>query len=137
MGPALFAVALAAPILAADTPRGFLDDMIGETVIRRSEAETEWPFSIDEGELTCIVLNGQRGVFFAEILTPEQTGEIGNMTLPRSVIVTTNPLALFATVEDRELYAPYDSLETLIRRLGPYERIGLGVCPDAKPKKDI
>ncbi|MGE0500752.1 MAG: hypothetical protein AB7I79_03725 [Rhizobiaceae bacterium] len=132
MTPTAIALAVVAPlILAEDRPSAF-DDIIGEMVISRAEATTEWPFSIDVGELSCITLQGQRQVFFAEILTSEEMGEIGNMTLPRMVVVTTNPFALFATIEDRELYAPYDSLEALITRLAPYETMGFAICPDEK-----
>ena len=68
--------------------------------------------------------------------TRQEMGEIGSMKLPRSVVVTTNPLAFLATVEDRELYAPYDTLETLIRRLAPFEAMGRKLCAeDAQQKK--
>lgn len=99
-----------------------------EIVIRKAETEHEWAFSIDEGTLTCIGMNGQRYVFFAEILSDEEMGEFGNMKLPRSVVVTTNPMAFLATIEHRELYSPYDSLETLIRRLAPFETMGRKLC---------
>lgn len=102
-----------------------------EKLIRKGEVEHEWPFSIDAGELTCIDMFGPKDVFFAEILPPEEQGTFGNMTLPRLVVVTANPLAFFSTIENRELYAPFDSLETLIRRLAPYERMGWALCDGA------
>jgi hypothetical protein len=108
-----------------------------EMHIRKGQTLHEWPFSIDEGRLSCIALAGQRYVFFSEILGEEQAGTIGNMTLPRMVAVTANPFALFATHDSRELYAPWDSLEALIERLAPYERMGWKLCDDsAAPETD-
>ncbi len=101
-----------------------------EIVIRKGETGHDWPFSIDKGELTCLEYQGQRYVFFAEILTDDEMGMFGAMTLPRSVVVSSNPLALFASFEDRALYAPWDSLETLVTRLAPYERMGRALCDD-------
>ncbi len=102
-----------------------------ERVIAKGDSPHEWPFSIDEGRLSCVSFDKQRHVFFSEILTDEQMGEFGNMTQPRMVVVTANPMAFLATVEHRELYAPWDSLETLIKRLAPYERIGWELCDGA------
>jgi len=101
-----------------------------EMLIRKADTEHEWAFSVDDGKLICIDHGGQRNVFFSEILTDEELGEFGSMKLPRMVVVTTNPLAFLATVEDRELYRPYDSLETLIRRLAPFETMGRKLCED-------
>ena len=102
-----------------------------ERVIAKGDSPHEWPFSIDEGRLSCIPFETQRHVFFSEILTDEEMGEFGNMTLPRMVVVTANPMAFLATVDDRELYAPWDTLETLIKRLAPYERMGWELCDGA------
>lgn len=106
-----------------------------EKVIRRADSQFEWPFSVDQGELTCVAYGGQKHVFFAEILTDEQMGEFGNMTLPRMVVVSANPLAYLASIEDRELYAPFDSIETLIVRLAPFEKMGWALC-DADKARD-
>jgi hypothetical protein len=115
-------------LLAASAPAG----MFPEIVIRKAETEHEWAFSIEEGTLTCVQVGADRFVFFGEILTSEEMGEIGNMKLPRSVVVTTNPVALLATIEDKELYAPWDSLETLVKRLAPFEATGMKLCEDQK-----
>ena len=115
-------------LLAASAPSG----MFPEIVIRKAETEHEWAFSIEEGTLTCVQVAADRFVFFGEILTPEEMGEIGDMKLPRSVVVTTNPVALLATIEDKELYAPWDSLETLVKRLAPFEAMGMKLCEDEK-----
>lgn len=61
-------------------------------------------------------------------------GEIppANMQKPaeetRDVAVSTNPFALFATYENRDLYLPFDTLETLIKRLAPMEAHGTTLC---------
>ena len=57
------------------------------------------------------------------------------MVLPRSVVVSTNPIALFASYEDRALYAPYATLEELLRRLAPFEAMGQKLCLDAEDKE--
>jgi len=140
---AMLAAALAASMAFAlavgPTPVVYPVSLFPELVVRKAESKHEWAFSIDEGTLTCIAMNGERYVFFAEILTDEEMGEFGNMKLPRSVVVTTNPLAFLATVENRELYLPYDSLETLIRRLAPFETTGRKLCDDAAdpPPQDL
>jgi hypothetical protein len=125
----LTTVAVAAPFMLADP---VLASTFPEIVIRKAETEHEWAFSINEGTLTCVQVGADRFVFFAEILTPDEVGEIGDMKLPRSVVVTTNPFALLATIEDRELYAPWDSLETLVRRLAPFEAMGAKLCDGQK-----
>lgn len=132
-----FAVAAAAPFMLVAEPQEGFDDIVNRMPLSRADTTHEWPFSIDAGELACIVFAGRRTVLFSEVLTDEESGEIGNMTLPRSVIVTVNPFELLATVEHRELYAPYDSLETLIKRLAPFVTMGLEICPGQKKPDDI
>lgn len=122
-GAAVFAVACLSTSTSAST--------FPEIVIRKGQTLYEWPFSLDEGRLSCIDFGGQRHVFFAEILSEEEAGTFGDMKLPRSVVVTANPFAYFATFDSRELYLPWDSLETLIRRLAPYERMGWELCEAA------
>jgi len=102
-----------------------------EIVIRKGQTPHEWPFSVEEGTLICMDYAGQRHVFFSEILTEEGAGGFGAMKLPRMVVVTANPLAYLATFEDRDLYLPWDGLETLVRRLAPYERMGWALCDPA------
>ena len=114
---ALFAVA--GPAAGATFP---------ELTVARGDHALEWPFAIERGTLTCIVYGRQKYVFFSEILTPEEQGSFGNMKLPRMVVVTANPMAYLASFEDRALYAAFHDLETLIRRLAPYEKIGWDLC---------
>lgn len=129
----------AASLFAATLPLAFaggagvvvqVASIFPEIVIRKAESKHDWAFSLDEGTLTCVGMNGEEYVFFSEILTDEEMGEFGSMTLPRSVVVTTNPIAFLATMENRALYRPYDSLETLIKRLAPFETMGRKLCRD-------
>lgn len=96
--------------------------------IAKAETAHEWPFSVERGDLTCVPWGDRKVVIFSEPWRTDVPQEFGNMTPPRSVIVSTNPLALFASLEDRALYAPFDGLETLIRRLAPFETMGLALC---------
>ena len=122
-------IALTASVLAATPALAAFPGLFPEIVVTRAEAKTEWPFTVDKGELSCINM-GQGGyVFFNEIQT-EREQAAGK--LPRMVVVTTDPVALFASFEDRSLYAPFDTLETLITRLGPYEAIGRDLCASQK-----
>ena len=136
-------LALLAPLAFAGDETGRIvrpvSSVFPEIVIRKGETADEWPFAIDEGELGCVQIGEQRGVFFSEILTPEQMGTFGNMKLPRMVVVTANPMAFLATVDNKELYAPFDSLETLIKRLAPFERMGWELCDKAAepPQKEL
>mgnify|MGYP007011837944 FL=1 len=99
-----------------------------EMEIGRDDTDHEWPFSVERGTLVCVSMQGQETVLFSEPWREDVPQELGNMTLPRSVIVSTNPFALFASLEDRALYLPFDSLETLIRRLAPFETLGRRLC---------
>jgi hypothetical protein len=139
MSLALLALALSVGAVATEPSRASeprLASSLPEQEIARGESEWDWPFSIERGRLTCIESQGQRYVFFSEILTPEEMGEFGAMKLPRMVVVSANPLAYLATLDNRELYLPWDSLETLIKRLAPYERMGWELCDGATTPPD-
>jgi hypothetical protein len=92
-----------------------------EIEIDKASAEGEWPFSVDRGKLSCVELSNQRFVFFSEKPASDDLVDIANR---RTVVVSTNPLTYFASFEDRALYAPFNNLETLIKRLAPYEAMG-------------
>jgi len=106
--------------------------------ISKAGAAHDWPFSVDSGTLTCVAHAGQQVVIFSEPWRTDVPQELGNMTLPRSVIVSTNPLALLASLEDRELYLPWESLEQLIKLLAPWETMGRQLCAEnaASPDKN-
>ncbi|MGE0284541.1 MAG: hypothetical protein AB7P20_28565 [Rhizobiaceae bacterium] len=104
-----------------------------EIEIDRATAQTEWPFSVHRGDLSCVDMGNQRFVFFSEKPATDDLVDIVNR---RTVVVSTNPLTWFASFEDRALYAPFKDLETLIKRLAPYEAMGTKLCLDAKAKKE-
>src|SRR5690606_33422164 len=74
--------------------------------IGRGDTPHEWPFSVERGNLTCVAIGNVKTVIFSEPWRTDVPQELGNMTPPRSVIVSANPLALLASLEDRALYAP-------------------------------
>jgi hypothetical protein len=119
------------PALAAAIPAG----VFPEITIRKGEAPHEWPFSVNEGKLTCVEYGGRQTVIFTEPWRTDVPQEFGNMTPPRSVIVSVDPFALLASHEDRDLYLPFDSLETLIKRLAPFETMGRALCAGGPPQE--
>ena len=135
-GPALLSAGMAAALAA---PAGWLavDSQYGgalpEMAIHASDSTHDWPFSVETGTLTCVEMSGQKVVIFSEPWRDDVPQEYGNMTLPRSVIVSTNPFALLASIEDRALYRPFDSVETLIVRLAPFEKMGRALCDSGVP----
>ena len=139
--PALLTAGMATALAA---PAGWMPvgDLYGgalpEMAIRATDNAHDWPFSVETGTLTCVEMGGQKVVLFSEPWREDVPQEYGNMTLPRSVIVSTNPLALLASIEDRALYRPFDSLETLIVRLAPFEEMGRALCDgDAATEREI
>lgn len=129
------ALAVAAPLVLAAEPAVRTEYGISRMVISKAEAVHEWPFSVDTGELACLRFTDRTFVFFTEGLPPESTEDLQNYAARRMVIVTANPFELLSSVENRDLYLSFDSLETLIRRLGPYEAMGRKPC-DAAAKNE-
>ena len=121
----LRALALCAGLLSAG---GAAALAFPEMEIGRGDTAHEWPFSVERGKLVCVSMQGQETVLFSEPWREDVPQEPGNMTMPRGVIVSANPFALLASLEDRALYLPFDGLETLIRRLAPFETLGRKLC---------
>ena len=91
--------------------------------IARTGNEREWPFTIDSGYLLCVWIFGDRVVYFAE--PPEEEGD----EFPRVVIVSTNPFDLMVANIDRNgLLVPFDGMEQMIGRLGPFVDLGRRLC---------
>ena len=141
---------LSAAALAFVLPLAFTGERAGNAVraaasfpeieISKAGSEHEWPFSVDHGKLICVAWGGQKVVLFMEPWREDVPQEFGNMTMPGSVIVSSNPWALLASVEDRALYLPFDTLETLIKRLAPFETMGTKLCTETAkqpPQKKI
>ena len=132
--PIHFSAAAAAAILAGAQPsQAEVRIFFPEMEIGRATAQHEWPFSVETGRLSCIEMGNQRFVFFTE---PPKDDELASVVEARMVVVSTNPLTYFASFEDRTLYAPFADLETLIKRLAPYEVMGRNLCIAAKAKKE-
>lgn len=101
--------------------------------ISRDEVVHEWPFSVDSGELSCFIFGGRRMVFFREPDTNDPDWFLKGIPydMPRSVIVSTNPLEIFASLEDADLFLPFDSdFAVLIRRLTPFVAMGQALCDE-------
>jgi hypothetical protein len=71
--------------------------------------------------LQCIEFRQRRYVFFV----PEKPGGDEDSVM---VAVSTNPLALFANLEDRHEFRPFADFEELIRRMAPIYETGLALC---------
>ncbi|MCC0037971.1 MAG: hypothetical protein H6893_03110 [Brucellaceae bacterium] len=127
------------PFILADDAAGSVDRdaTFPEIEISRAGSHHEWPFSVDRGTLSCVTYDGTRTVFFAEPWRDDVPQEFGDMTLPRMVAVSTNPIVLFVSIENRDLYLPFDSIEILTKRLAPFEIMGLALCEadDPAPRK--
>ena len=94
--------------------------------IARADNERDWPFSVDEGNLTCVWSIGERLVFFFE---GRPSGDSGEDFEPRGVIVSVNPLELtIGNIANRALFAPVTNVADLIRRVAPYVEIGRRLC---------
>jgi len=118
---------LAAPVASAQDAASPVA-ISEELPIDRAGSRHEWPFSVDRGSLTCVTMDGQRVVIFSEPWPDVPIEQLDVMKPPRSVIVSVNVMLLLASIEDRSLYLPFDSLETLIRRLAPFETMGRALC---------
>jgi hypothetical protein len=126
----LDALAIAAPLMLADE-RSFFHMPQEEEVrvqrIARTNNERDWPFSVDEGNLTCVWSTGQKLVFFFEkrLKTLDQDDDFE----PRGVIVSVNPVDLtIGNIANRALFAPVADVADLIRRVAPYVQLGQRLC---------
>jgi hypothetical protein len=94
--------------------------------LSRTDNERGWPFSVDDGYLMCVWVMGIRAVYFVEDL-PDRDLD-GGIT-GRVVVVSADPLDLaFTNIGSLDLFAPFDSIEQLIVRVAPFERLGERLC---------
>jgi len=95
--------------------------------ISREDHEADWPFSIDDGVLTCVWSGGQKLVMFFEN-RPKDLAE-GRPFQPRGVIVTTDPMQLtLGNMANRALFKPSASVEERMRLVAPYAALGQRLC---------
>lgn len=92
--------------------------------ISRIGSEQEWPFSVEEGYLACVWSNGDKFVMFIE-----SNDKAGDDFKPRQVFVSVNPLEVtLMNIANRDLLKPADTVEALIRRMGPFSVLGRRLC---------
>ncbi len=122
---------IAAPLLAA--PMALALPYEKSIEISKDAIAHEWPFSVERGELSCFIFAEHRLVFFQEPDTSDPDAFIKGIPyeIPRSVIVSTNPLEIFASLEDADLFLPFDSdFAVLIKRLSPFVAMGQKLCEE-------
>lgn len=123
-------MAVAMPLMLAGEQNLFhfpSPDEVRIQPISRAEHETGWPFSIDDGMLTCVWSGGQRIVFFFES-RPSDLDE-HEAFQPRGVIITTDPIQLtIGNMATRELFRPATSVEERIRLVAPFVTMGQRLC---------
>lgn len=122
--------AVAAPLVLANE-KGMLHvpdvSEVRLQTISRSDNETEWPFSVASGMLACVWSGGRKVVSFIE--TPDDPDDEHDAPSGRHVIVSANPFELtFLNISSRELFLPADTVETLIKRVAPFEALGQRLC---------
>jgi hypothetical protein len=123
------ALALAATLVLAGE-RSLLHvpgpDEVRVQPITRADNERDWPFSVDEGNLTCVWSIGERLVFFFEGRPRDRSEDDFEA---RGVIVSVNPLELtVGNIANRALFAPVADVADLVRRVAPYAEVGRRLC---------
>ncbi len=122
--------AVAAPLVLANE-KGMLHvpdvSEVRLQTISRSDNETEWPFSVASGLLACVWSGGRKVVSFIE--TTDDPDDEHEAPPGRHVVVSANPFELtFLNISSRDLFLPADTVETLIRRVAPFEALGQRLC---------
>jgi hypothetical protein len=123
-------MAVAVPLMLAGEQDLFhfpQPDEVRVQPISRAEHEIGWPFSVDDGMLTCVWSGGRRIVVFFEDRPPD-LGE-DEAFQPRGVIVTTDPIQLtIGNMANRALFRAADSVEERIRLVAPFVTMGQRLC---------
>jgi hypothetical protein len=126
----LDALAIAAPLVLAGERSFFHVPQAAEVRVQRiarTDNERDWPFAVDEGNLTCMWSTGQKLVFFFE-MRPETVGQDDDFE-PRHVIVSSNPVDLtIGNIGNHGLFAPMADIADLVRRVAPYAEVGQRLC---------
>lgn len=117
--------AVALPLLFA-SERDFFhfpsEDEVRVQSISRTDNESDWPFSVPSGKLACLWTTGKPlAIFVEDVPEDEPQG--------RHVILSVDPIELTVlNIGNGTLFAPVDSVEELIRRVGPYVVVGERLC---------
>jgi hypothetical protein len=97
--------------------------------IARTDNEKRWPFTVDEGTLLCIWSGGQKVVLFAEKAPDDLDEHEVDDYRPDMVFVSANPFDLtLLNIASRHLIVQVDTLEELIVRMAPFEKLGRRLC---------
>ncbi len=111
---------------------GFLD--VEMQVIARQDHEGRWPFAADAGTLACVRALGDEVVIF--LSDPKLAGDpdavLDDFVDDKSMLVTTNPITLYAIVNKSGLLKPDLSIEDKIMQLGPFVTMGKTLCKQIK-----
>lgn len=92
--------------------------------VQRAEREQEWPFTVDEGYLSCAWLLGKPTVYFTD--DPGQDADLDEI---RVVVVSTDPFdLLLGRFAGRGLIGTQESIETLIHKMAPLKTVGDRLC---------
>ncbi len=121
-------LAVAAPLMLANEQGMFhfptTQDAWRLQHIQRTGNEREWPFAAGSGYLMCVWIFGERVVYFAEPPQGEDAEEFD-----RVVVVSTNPFDLMmVNAGKNDAFAPFDQIEQLVLRLGPFVDLGRRLC---------
>lgn len=123
-------MAVAMPLVLAGEQGLFHLPTPGEVrlqAISREDNETDWPFSVDEGMLTCVWSAGQKVVMFFEN-RPKDLDEAEPFQ-PRGVIVTNDPMQLtLGNMANRALFKSSASVEERMRLVAPFAALGQRLC---------
>jgi hypothetical protein len=118
----LATMVVAAPVLLAADERSLfhipgMEDFRVQSVER---SESDWPFSVDRGQLVCGFMMGERVVFFVEQSEDEDA---------RVAQVSVNPFDLgFGNMGDRGLVKSELTLERRIRAMASLLTVGQRLC---------
>ncbi|MBS9722458.1 hypothetical protein JYU29_17325 [Tianweitania sp. BSSL-BM11] len=91
-------------------------------VIQRTGSETQWPFTIERGNLLCAKILGQPVVYFSE-QAEDENDQV------RVAQVSVNPFDLgFGNLGDGGLVKPDMSMKERIAAMGPLLTVGRRLC---------
>lgn len=89
--------------------------------ISRADNETQWPFTVNDGWLSCVYLLGERTAYFIE-----KTGEKDE---PRAVVISADAFDLsLGNLGKTAIFDRTIGLEELIRRISPFVQTAQRLC---------
>jgi hypothetical protein len=123
-------MAIALPLVLAGEKGSFhlpTVDEVRTQLISRAGTEADWPFSVDDGVLSCVWGGGRKLVMFTERKPVNFNDD--DTFIPRTVAVTTEPFQLtVGNVVNASLFKPSANVEERIRLIAPFENMGQQLC---------